>query len=213
MNNYQGGLQLDTRDQNEISGVSKNPGVLWLSGEDRNKLAVIAITLEHVLKRQGYLVSLLDQDQINTGICAGLDHSESDRKEYIRRVAETCKILDESGLVTIVLADVHAQAEWNLASEILAYTRYSVVHVESLKLWQDETGTKHEISHPQATHDNPALKIESDDKRIEDVINLLLKHLKDRGSLADGFTPLGGVTNTRNHGVAEDDTQIAVAAG
>ncbi len=222
MNNYQGGLQLDTRDQNEISGVSKNPGVLWLSGEDRNKLAVIAITLEHVLKRQGYPVSLLDQDQINTGLCSNLGESDLDRIEYIRRVSETCKILDEIGLVTIVLVDVKKDSEWELIAEHLRFPKYSVAYIESNELWQPEGKTelfdkKSDIDEVGARTisipPNPQLYVQSDNIRVEDVINSLLDHLDQRDSLNEGYIPLGGRVAETSVQTREGETPIAVAAG
>ena len=215
MDEYQAGLSLPKQQSDGDSSKSKNPGILWLCGEDHNKLAVIAITLEHVLKRQANLVSLLDEDQFSTGLCQGLGESTQDRLEFVRRVAEVARILDETGLLTIVLVDIKAQDEWNLAREILSFSRFSTAYIESTRLWKDECRSEDSTSGIIETvqPEHAELHIQSDNLRVEDVVNGLLAHLNQRGSLKQGYSPIGGRLPHDSDKAFEGEAPIAVAAG
>ena len=215
MEEHKTGFSLNQKLPEGDSGKSKNPGVVWLCGEDHNKLAVIGITLEHVLKRQGNLVSLLDEDQISTGLSRGLGDSAEDRLESIRRTAEVARILDETGLLTIVLVNVKTEVEWNLARKVLSFSRFSAAYIESTRLWKDEcnAGESSASSVDTVQPDHAELCIQSDDLRLEDVVNRLLAHLHKRGSLKQGYSPIGGRLHPDADKAFEDEEPIAVAAG
>lgn len=195
------------------------PGVLWMQGAESCSLAVIAITLEHILARQGYAVTLLDQDQINSGLCRDLSQSAEHRHEYARRVAETAKLFAQSGVLSIVMVDPLHKSEQQAVRDILSTVAFSHVYMQSSL---DELLVSDGQSNEACSLENDAgtaiipeateLVISSSTRRSEDVINVLLEHLDARGSLAHGYSALAGARKAVNP-ESSDDTPISIAAG
>lgn len=75
--------------------------VLWMTGLSGSGKSTLAKGLENKLYEQGILTKLLDGDNLRTGLNKDLGFSAEDRKENIRRVAETAKLFAETGIVTI----------------------------------------------------------------------------------------------------------------
>ncbi len=195
------------------------PGVLWLQGEDTCGLAVIAVTLEHVLARQGYNVTLLDHDQINRGLCRDLENLNPDRQEYARRVAEAAKLFDESKLLTIVMVDSLSPSEQESVRKILHESLYSSVYVQSpedheraAKAASNIKCIPEEALRVFVKPENPDFHLKTDKLRTEDSINALLKHLDQRGSLQKGYSPLASVYS-KPRAEAVNETPISIAAG
>jgi adenylylsulfate kinase len=57
--------------------------------------------VEQKLHEMGFLVQILDGDNIRTGINSNLGFSEEDRIENIRRIAEVTKLFINCGVITI----------------------------------------------------------------------------------------------------------------
>lgn len=200
------------------NNTMNHPGVLWLQGEDSCGLAVIAVTLEHVLARQGYAVTLLDHDQINSGLCGDLSQSDEHRLEYARRVAEASKLFAESGILTIVMVDPLSGSEEECVRGILRNTLFSSVHVQiPLGSFAVEEGSREtqcllETTRQFIAPPNPELHLNTMNVRSEDTINALLEHLSQRGSLPNGYSALAKV---RKPTVPEvfNESPISIAAG
>lgn len=75
--------------------------VLWMVGLSGSGKSTLARALENSLHEQGVLTQLLDGDNLRVGLNNNLTFSEADRKENIRRAAETAKLFMNAGLVTI----------------------------------------------------------------------------------------------------------------
>lgn len=93
--------QVMTR-QDKESLLDQKGAVLWMTGLSGSGKSTIAQNIERVLHEQGYLVKLLDGDNIRSGINQDLGFSEEDRKENIRRIAEIAKLFVDTGIITIV---------------------------------------------------------------------------------------------------------------
>lgn len=72
-------------------------GVVWLTGLSGSGKSTIAAAVERELFNAGHFVVLLDGDNVRTGLCGDLGFSLEDRKENIRRIAETAKLLVAAG--------------------------------------------------------------------------------------------------------------------
>lgn len=72
-------------------------GVVWLTGLSGSGKSTIATAVERELFAAGHLVVLLDGDNVRTGLCGDLGFSLEDRKENIRRIAETAKLFVAAG--------------------------------------------------------------------------------------------------------------------
>ena len=78
--------------------------VVWLCGLSGSGKSTIANAAERVLHQQGHFTTILDGDNVRTGLNSNLGFSDQDRLENIRRLAETAKILVSQGIITFVSA-------------------------------------------------------------------------------------------------------------
>lgn len=76
-------------------------GVLWLTGLSGAGKSTIAMELERRLFLRGWQVTVLDGDNVRTGLNADLGFSEADRAENIRRVGEVAHLFASAGMVVI----------------------------------------------------------------------------------------------------------------
>ena len=81
--------------------LKQNAKCIWLTGLSGSGKTTLALKLEKSLFKQGFLVQILDGDNIRTGISNNLDFSENDRLENIRRIAEVSKLFVNCGIITI----------------------------------------------------------------------------------------------------------------
>lgn len=76
-------------------------GVLWLTGLSGAGKSTIAMELERRLFLRGWQVTVLDGDNVRTGLNADLGFSEADRAENIRRVGEVSHLFAQAGMLVI----------------------------------------------------------------------------------------------------------------
>ncbi len=78
--------------------------VVWLCGLSGSGKSTIANAAERVLHQQGRFTTILDGDNIRTGLNSNLAFSDQDRLENIRRISEVAKIFVSQGIITFVSA-------------------------------------------------------------------------------------------------------------
>ncbi len=74
---------------------------IWMTGLSGSGKTTIAIALEQLLNKKGFLTQVLDGDNVRTGINNNLGFSEEDRTENIRRIAEINKLFINCGIITL----------------------------------------------------------------------------------------------------------------
>ncbi|MDB5367331.1 MAG: cysC [Rhodospirillales bacterium] len=77
-------------------------GVLWLTGLSGSGKSTLSLALEEQLFEEGWRAVVLDGDRVRGGLSSDLGFASEDRTENVRRVAETAKLLSDSGLLVIV---------------------------------------------------------------------------------------------------------------
>lgn len=92
--------QIMTREDKE-NLLRQRSRVIWFTGLSGSGKTTLAKELEKRMHNNGYLVQVLDGDNIRSGINNNLGFSETDRMENIRRIAEVSKLLIHSGVITI----------------------------------------------------------------------------------------------------------------
>jgi adenylylsulfate kinase len=75
--------------------------VLWFTGLSGSGKSTIAEGVQKRLYNQGYLVKVLDGDNVRAGINNNLGFSLEDRKENIRRIAEVAKLFLDTGIIVL----------------------------------------------------------------------------------------------------------------
>jgi adenylylsulfate kinase len=80
---------------------SQKAMTIWMSGLSGSGKSTIANSLEFTLHSKNYHTYILDGDNTRLGLNKGLGFTEEDRVENIRRVAEVCKLMNDSGLIVI----------------------------------------------------------------------------------------------------------------
>jgi bifunctional enzyme CysN/CysC len=80
----------------------QRPRCYWFTGLSGAGKSTLASALDRRLSDIGQHCTILDGDNIRHGLTRHLSFSESDRKENIRLVAETAKLMLDAGLVVLV---------------------------------------------------------------------------------------------------------------
>ena len=76
--------------------------VLWLYGLSGSGKSTIANAAERALHAEGRMTTILDGDNLRTGLNSNLGFSDEDRTENVRRVAETARLLASQGIIVLV---------------------------------------------------------------------------------------------------------------
>ena len=74
---------------------------IWFTGLSGSGKSSVSLSLERILSGAGVLCRVLDGDNIRTGLNSNLRFSEEDRRENIRRIAEVCKLFNDTGIVVL----------------------------------------------------------------------------------------------------------------
>ena len=91
---------LITRQDREILNGHKS-FVLWFTGLSGSGKSTLAHAVEKKLHERGCRTFVLDGDNVRHGLSSNLGFSENDRKENIRRIGETAKLMTEAGITAI----------------------------------------------------------------------------------------------------------------
>jgi adenylylsulfate kinase len=78
--------------------------VIWLCGLSGSGKSTIANAAERVLHQQGRFTTILDGDNLRTGLNSNLGFTDQDRLENIRRISEMAKVFVSQGIITFVSA-------------------------------------------------------------------------------------------------------------
>jgi adenylylsulfate kinase len=103
--------------------------VAWLTGLSGSGKTSVAHGTEWILHDRRRLVRSLDGDEFRAGLSLGLGFSMEDRRENIRRIAETARILVDSGMVVLVSAVSPTIAIRELARSIIGAEAFLEVFV------------------------------------------------------------------------------------
>jgi adenylylsulfate kinase len=93
--------------------------VVWITGLSGSGKSTIARALEYELYLNNYKCMVLDGDNVRTGISNNLGFSEAERRENIRRIAETAKLFLDAGVITICSFITPLEEYRKLAAEII----------------------------------------------------------------------------------------------
>lgn len=89
-----------TRDHRQKLNGHRSSAI-WFTGLSGSGKSTLAHAVEDRLYQMKCRTFVLDGDNVRHGLCGDLGFSEDDRKENIRRIAETAKLFVEAGVITL----------------------------------------------------------------------------------------------------------------
>ena len=105
------------------------PLTVWLTGLSGAGKSTLARTVEYLLCQGGHKAYVLDGDNVRHGMCSDLGFTPEDRRENIRRIAETSRLMNDAGLVVISAFISPYENDRQLARQIIGPEKFLEVHV------------------------------------------------------------------------------------
>ena len=165
--------------------------VVWLTGLSGSGKTTIALQLEKELYKLGFLVQILDGDNIRAGINNNLSFSEGDRTENIRRIAEVSKLFLNCGIITINCFVSPTIKMRQIAKKIIGKENYYVIFIDAdletcekrdvkglyKKARNGEIKNFTGINSQYEKPNNPSLEVNTSQLSIEESIEVILKNV------------------------------------
>lgn len=185
-----------TRQRREQKNAHKSV-VLWFTGLSGSGKSTLAHAVEEQLHQSGMNTFVLDGDNVRHGLSSDLGFSDMDRKENIRRISETAKLLLEAGVITLTAFISPFKAERALARNLMPHGDFIEIHCfcpltvceqrdvkglyKKARLGEilDFTG----ISSPYEEPENPDLKIDTSQLTLEQSVQQVISLLHNRNIL------------------------------
>lgn len=191
---------------------------LWMTGLSGSGKSTIAHRLERDLLLAGHRVFVLDGDTLRTGLNHDLGFSDADRRENLRRAAETVKIMAEAGMIVIASFISPFRAERQMVRDILGKDCHEVYVEASLDACEsrDPKGLYKRarsgqiplftgISSPYEPPESPDVRLDTTRRSLEECVCELRDYLEAksilRPSRLDPTRPLAPLTLIRGERV------------
>lgn len=104
--------------------------VLWFTGLSGSGKSTLAYALEKELYSLGCRSYVLDGDNVRRGLNRNLGFGAEDRKENIRRVAETAKLFADAGMIVAAALISPYRADREAARRMFAPNEYIEIYVD-----------------------------------------------------------------------------------
>ncbi|MDP1770691.1 MAG: adenylyl-sulfate kinase [Methylobacter sp.] len=185
-----------TRQRREQKNRHKSV-IIWFTGLSGSGKSTLAHAVEEQLHQYGLNTFVLDGDNVRQGLCSDLGFSDTDRKENIRRIGETAKLLLEAGVITLTAFISPFRAERAIARSLIPHGDFIEIHCfcpltvceqrdvkglyKKARLGEikDFTG----ISSPYEEPKNPDLRLDTDLLTLEQSVHQVMSLLRDRNIL------------------------------
>jgi adenylylsulfate kinase len=165
--------------------------VVWLTGLSGSGKTTIALQLEKELYKLGFLVQILDGDNIRAGINNNLSFSEGDRTENIRRIAEVSKLFLNCGIITINCFVSPTIKMRQIAEKIIGKENYYEIFIDAdletcekrdikglyKKARNGEIKNFTGIDSQYEKPNNPSLEVNTSELSINQSIEIILKNV------------------------------------
>ena len=170
----------------------------WLTGLSGSGKTTIGALLEKKLIKEKIITTLLDGDNIRTGISNNLSFSDSDRVENIRRISEISKLFNACGIVSINCFVSPFKASREQAKKIIGENSFFEIYIDTSLIECEKRDVKGlykkardggikdftGISSPFEEPENPAIRISTLNKSIEENVEELFNFVLPKINLA-----------------------------
>lgn len=172
-------------------------GVLWFTGLSGSGKSTLAMALERALFDEGYEVFVLDGDNLRYGLNANLGFSDDDRSENIRRAGEVAALFAQSGVV-VLTAFISPFIEDRAKVRDIVGDGFHEVYLDPglaaceardpkglyKKARAGEIPAFTGISSPYEAPENPEIRINTDQKSVDESIRDLVDYVKESMTLS-----------------------------
>ena len=177
--------------ENKEKLLNQKGKVVWLTGLSGSGKTTIALQLEKELYKLGFLVQILDGDNIRAGINNNLSFSEDDRTENIRRIAEVSKLFLNCGVITINCFVSPTIKMRQIAEKIIGEENYYEIFINAdletcekrdvkglyKKARNGEIKNFTGIDSKYEKPNNPSLEVNTSELSIDQSIEIILKNV------------------------------------
>ncbi len=173
-------------------------GVIWFTGLSAAGKSTIAHQLEKELHEAGIRAYVLDGDNIRHGLNANLGFSNEDRSENVRRIIEVSRLFVDAGIIVLASFITPFREQRKLIRERLKDMKFIEVYVKCdvdecrrrdpkgfyKKALEGTIRNYTGVSSPFEEPDRPDLVIDTQLLNIEESVNKVLTHMKERDFFA-----------------------------
>jgi len=183
--------------QERANSKKQKPCILWFTGLSGSGKSTIANALESKLLQLGKHTYLLDGDNIRMGLNKGLNFSNEDRIENIRRIGEVSKLFVDAGIIVLSAFISPFQEDRKQVRTLVAEDEFIEIFIDTplevcesrdpkglyKKARKGEIANFTGISSPYEVPTSPEIHIINDNIHIEDVIHQIINYLEKKGYL------------------------------
>ncbi len=177
--------------------LNQKASVFWLTGLSGSGKSTIAKGVERKLFEKGFMVQVLDGDNIRTGISNNLSFSIEDRQENIRRISEVAKLYTNSGIITLCSFISPTVSIRQIARKIIGDLDFHEVYINTpidlceerdvkglyKKVRSGEIKGFTGIDSPYEEPKRAVLTIKTDSQKVEDSVEQLYNYIIEKSKL------------------------------
>lgn len=167
--------------------------VVWMYGMSGSGKSTIANAAEKILHQEGRMTTILDGDNLRTGLNEHLGFSDDDRRENIRRVSHVAKLFAQQGILTLVSVITPRQELRDLARDVIGDDYYEVFVKASYDLCEKRdvkglyakaaSGEIKNFTGKDSSFEEPAdpdLIIDTEGQEVSESVTTLLKAIQQK---------------------------------
>ena len=186
---------LDVSKAARAAQKNQKPALLWFTGLSGSGKSTIANLVDKRLMDMGRHSYTLDGDNVRHGLSRDLNFSKADRIENIRRIGEVCKLMVDSGLITMASFISPYRAERRLARDLLEEGEFIEVFVNTPLAVAEKRDVKGLYARARAGEiknftgidseyqapENPEIEIDTTSMTAEEAADLIVNYMTERG--------------------------------
>lgn len=185
-------FHVSKEDRNHLNG--HNSLLLWFTGLSGSGKSTLANLVETELYKKKIRTFSLDGDNLRMGLNKDLKFSPEDRKENIRRTAETAKLFLDSGAVVLASFISPFTEDREKVKEIVGAENFVEIFVNaSLEecerrdvkgLYKRARAGKIKnftgISSPYEKPENPDIEVKTEEEKLEEAVKRIILNINEK---------------------------------
>ena len=174
--------------------LGQEPLTVWLTGLPGSGKSTLASALERRLIDAGHACFVLDGDNLRHGLNRNLGFTPEDRRENVRRVAETARLMNDAGLIVITALISPYEEDRAMAQRIVGAERFFETYLAAsaeaceqrdpkglyAKARRGEIAEFTGVNAPYEAPDSPAITLDTAGDTAEHCVDLLLAAVLER---------------------------------